>query len=111
MGRHHAEKKLGEMHQPMDRCEAKRKEWARHWQCDECVQNMEDNPWKNEELKNLEEALRRLKECNFEEASRLFQAKTGVGCDGFHPKVSLDLTKKTRIEVVELLEKVERCCS
>ena len=20
---------------PMDRCEAKRKEWARHWQCDE----------------------------------------------------------------------------
>ena len=26
----------------MDRCEAKRKEWTRHWQCDENVQNMED---------------------------------------------------------------------
>ena len=31
---------------PMNCCEAKRKEWARHWQCDDNVQNMEDNPWK-----------------------------------------------------------------
>ena len=28
----------------LDRCEAKRKEWANHWQCDESVQNMEDRP-------------------------------------------------------------------
>ena len=35
----------------LDRCEAKRKEWAKHWQCDESVQNVEDKPWKNEELK------------------------------------------------------------
>ena len=41
----------------MDRCEAKRKEWARHWQCDEEVQNVEDERWKNEELRKLEEAL------------------------------------------------------
>ena len=27
----------------LDRCEAKRKERAKHWQCDEIVQNMEDN--------------------------------------------------------------------
>ena len=26
----------------LDRCEAKRKEWAKHWQCDDSVQNMED---------------------------------------------------------------------
>ena len=39
----------------LDRCEAKRKEWANHWQCDEEVQNVEDKPWKNEELKKLEE--------------------------------------------------------
>ena len=32
----------------MDRCEAKRKEWANHWQCDEEVQNLEDKPWKHE---------------------------------------------------------------
>ena len=29
----------------LDRCEAKRKEWAKHWHCDESVQNMEDKPW------------------------------------------------------------------
>ena len=30
----------------LDCCEAKRKEWAKHWQCDESVQNMEDKPWR-----------------------------------------------------------------
>ena len=30
----------------LDRCEAKRKEWAKHRQCDECVQNVEDKPRK-----------------------------------------------------------------
>ena len=30
------------------------------------------------------------------------------GCDGFHQKVSLDLTRETRGEVVEFLEKVEQ---
>ena len=30
----------------LERCEAKRKEWANHWQCDESVQNVEDKPWK-----------------------------------------------------------------
>ena len=27
----------------LDRCEAKRKEWAKHWQCDENVQNMKES--------------------------------------------------------------------
>ena len=31
----------------LDRCEAKRKEWAKHWQCDESVENLEDKSWKN----------------------------------------------------------------
>ena len=44
----------------LDRFEAKRQEWAKHWQCDESVQNMEDKPCKNEELKKCEEALPRL---------------------------------------------------
>ena len=30
----------------LDRCEAKRKEWAKHWQCDESEQNAEDKPEK-----------------------------------------------------------------
>ena len=70
-----------------DCCEAKREAWAKHWQCDESVQNVEDKPRENEELKRLEEALPRLKGCDLEQVSRLYKAKTGVGCDGFHPKV------------------------
>ena len=31
----------------LDRCEAKRKEWAKRWECDESVQNVEDKPWKH----------------------------------------------------------------
>ena len=58
----------------LDRCKAKRKEWANHWQCDESVQNMEDRPWKHKELKKLEEALPRLRECELEKVSRLYKA-------------------------------------
>ena len=40
--------------------------------------------------------------------SRLYKAKTGVGCDGFHPEVPLDLTKETRGEIVEFQEEEEQ---
>ena len=30
----------------LDRCEAKRKEWAKHWQCGESVQKVKDKHWK-----------------------------------------------------------------
>ena len=43
-----------------------------------------------------------------EKVSRLYKARTGVRCDGFHPKVPLDVTKETRGEAVEFLEKVEQ---
>ena len=92
----------------LDRCEAKKKEWSKHWQCDDEVQNMRNTPWRNEELEECEEALSRLKEGDLEKASRLYKAKTGVGCDGFHPKVLLDLTKETTGEIVEFLENVEQ---
>ena len=59
-------------------------------------------------MKECEEALPRLKEGDLDKASRLYKAKTGVGCDGFHPKVPLDLTKEMRGEIVEFLEKVEQ---
>ena len=62
----------------------------------------------NEELKRLEEALPRQKETHFAEVSRLYKAKTGAVCAGFHPKVSLDLTKEMKREIVEFLEKVEQ---
>ena len=83
----------------LDRCEARRKEWAKHWQCDEEVQNVEGKLWKNEELRSVDEALPRLKECHLEEVWRLYKSR----------KVPLDLIKETRGEFVELLEKVEQC--
>ena len=47
---------------------------------------MQNKPWRNEELKECEEALPRLKECDLEKASKLYKAKTGLGCDGFTRK-------------------------
>ena len=84
----------------LDRCEARKKEWERHWQCDEDVQNLEHKLWKNEELRKLEEVLPRLKEC---ELDKVLKAKT----DGLHPKVPLSLTKETG-ESVEILEEVKQ---
>ena len=64
----------------LDRCEAKRKEWANHWQRNESVGK----------------------------ASRLYKEKTGVGCDGFHQKIFWDLTQETRRDFVESLEMVDQ---
>ena len=57
---------------------------------------MQDKPWRDEELRQCEEALPRLKEGVLEKTSGLYKAKTGVRCDGFHPKVLVDLTKERR---------------
>ena len=45
----------------------------------------------------------RLKECALETASRLHREKTGVECDGFHPKITLDFerNKRTNCRVLE----------
>ena len=80
---------------PSARCEDKRKQWSTHWQCDMKVQELKDTPWRNEELNNLEADQPRLLEKELEKAAKSCKAKTGVGCDGFHPKVPLDLTKET----------------
>ena len=57
----------------------KRREWAKHWQCDEEVQNLEEKLWKIEELKKLEEALPRLKESHLEEGVEIVQGKDRSG--------------------------------
>ena len=49
------------------------------------------------------------KEETLEKAAKRCKAATGVGCDGFHTKVPLDLSKRAKGEVVEILGKVERC--
>ena len=49
-------------------------------------------------LKKWEEALPTSKESDLEKTARFYNAKTGVGCKGFHLKVPLDLEKETRKE-------------
>ena len=57
----------------------------------------------NEELKRLEETLPKLKGSLLEEVSKLYRAKTGVGCDGIHPAGSPGLDKRDERRVVEIL--------
>ena len=49
-----------------------KKEWAKHWQCDESVQVFGRQERKNEELKKWEKALPRLKEGKLEKVSRWY---------------------------------------
>ena len=93
---------------PMNRCEEKRNEWARHWPCDANVQNQVHKLWKNKEMKKLEDALHGAKREPFGECIEALQSKDRLGCDGFHAKVPLDLTRETSEEVAEFLEKVEQ---
>ena len=60
------------------------------------MQNLKDKPWRNEELVIKQKT------------TKTYKAKTGAGCDGFHSKVPLALTRETRGEVVEFVEKVEQ---
>ena len=63
---------------PMRRREGKkRKEWAKHWQCDSEAQGTEDRPWRNEQLRNFEEGLSRLREDSLENAARSYTDNTG----------------------------------
>ena len=80
----------------LDRCEATRKEWAKHWQCDESVQNVKDKPLNNEKLRKLEEALPRLKECEKEKMSRLYKGKDGSGVRWLPPKSSSGFDKRNK---------------
>ena len=48
------------------------------------------------------------RERDLEKSAQTCKAKTGVGCDGLHSKVPLNLTREKREELVEFLEKVEQ---
>ena len=73
--------------EPMRRCEEKRKEWAKHWQCYSEVHGVEDNLWRNEKVRSWEEELPQLKEESLARAARIHKPTTGMDRDGFHPKV------------------------
>ena len=75
---------------------------------------MLDKPWRNEELRRSEEALPRLKEGDLEKTSRMYKAKTGVGCDGFLTKVLLEeklWNSWRRWSRVGSSKLVRKCCS
>ena len=38
----------------------------------------------------------RVEKSDFEKAAKSCKAKTGVGCDGFHPKVPLDICESNK---------------
>ena len=89
----------------LDRCEAKREQWAKHWHCDERVQNIEDKPWENEELVKLDEALPKAKRVQFGEGVEIVQAKDKSGTAMTSTQKSLlDSTEETRGEEMEFLE-------
>ena len=99
------------------RCQAKRKEWSDHWQCNEEIQKMQNKPWRNEELKEGEEALPRLKESDLEKASRLYRAKTGVippkssaGLDKRDERKSCGVSREKRSRVASGRNKLPRPC-
>ena len=50
-----------------------------------------------------------LRQGEFEKAARSYKAKTGVGCDGFHLKLPLELSKGAAGDMVKFLEKLEHC--
>ena len=60
------------------------------------MQNVENKPWTNEELKKLEEALPRSKECDLETVSRLYKAKVRSGMRRLPPERSLGLDKRNK---------------
>ena len=62
---------------------------------------MREEAWKS--------GLPRLKEKNLEISVVSYTATMGVGCDGFRPKVLLELPKETRRGIVKFFELIEQC--
>ena len=50
-----------------------------------------------------------MREETWRAARKSYKATPSGRCDGFHPKVQLDRSEKTRGEVVEFLQTVEQC--
>ena len=71
---------------PTRRCEEKKKEWAKHWQCDS-------------------EAQWRISRGGMKRKETII----GVGCNGFHFKFPPDLPKEAMGEIVKILEKLGQC--
>ena len=62
------------------------------------MQNVEDKPWNNEELKKLEEAIPRLKECDLEKSIWIVHSKNRSAMRRIPPESSLGLDKRNKKE-------------
>ena len=71
-----------------DRCEAKRKEWVKRWQCDEELQNKQNKQCRNEDLKKYEEALPRLTGRRLGKCIWIVQSKNRSGMRRIPPESS-----------------------
>ena len=80
------------------RCEAKREEWTKHWQCDESVQNLEDTLWTNEELTKIRGSLTKAKRVRFGKGFEILRDEHRSGMRRLPPKSSLGIDKKKQEE-------------
>ena len=87
---------------------SKRKEWAKHWQCDESVQNMEDKLGKHEDLKKIRGSVTKANRVRTGKSVGIVQRENRSRMRWRPPTNPLGLTKETRREIVNLLEKVEQ---
>ena len=87
----------------------KRQHWKDHWQVNTPEPLIENTPWKNKDLQDAEEAFLHTKAEELKRAASRYMASTGVGADGFHPKVPVDLSTETCGYIVVVLAKVEQC--
>ena len=86
------------------RIEGKFKEWHAHWRVGEDVQK-QYKPWEDFDMREEEEALLGVKALR--QAAMACKATTGVGVDGVHPGVPLDLPDERCGGILTLLHEVE----
>ena len=67
-----------------DRCEANREWWAKHWQCEESVQNLDDKFWKY----GIEKIRGSFTDAKSVRVGKSFEKEQGEkkGCDGKRPQ-------------------------
>ena len=71
------------------------------------VQRLYDKPWKNTKLQEEDEVLPPTRIKELQHADRGYESSTGVGTDGFHPKLPRDLTEEGCAMIIDILTKVE----
>ena len=65
-------------------------------------------PWEFEELKVQGKALPHMSGQTLKSAAMSFKASTGVGVDGFHQRIPMDLSDALCEEMVKCLHEVDR---